>query len=122
VFQLQTRINAYRRELRRWISAFDVVVCPVAAHPAPPHGFTGTGTVESVYRALNYTRPYSIGGLPAVSIPAGTEDGLPIGVQVVAPAWREDLAIAAAAAIEEELGGFRMFMRGDDNQSGHGGS
>ena len=39
-------------------------------------------------------------GLPSVSVPTGLAGGLPMGVQVIAPRWREDLALDAAEAIE----------------------
>ena len=43
-------------------------------------------------------------GLPAVALPAGTAAGLPQSVQVIAPRYREDLCLDAAAAIEDRLG------------------
>lgn len=43
-------------------------------------------------------------GLPAVAVPTGLAEGLPQGVQLVAPWWREDVALGAAAAIELRLG------------------
>ena len=75
----------------------------MAAEPAP------------LYRAkiplddqYSYTVPYSLGGNPAVVVRAGTSpEGLPIGVQVVARNWRDYTALAAAAWIEKQLGGWR---------------
>jgi Asp-tRNA(Asn)/Glu-tRNA(Gln) amidotransferase A subunit family amidase len=46
----------------------------------------------------------SLVGSPALSVPCGTVDGLPVGLQVVAPPDREDLIVAVVAAIER-LGG-----------------
>ena len=47
-------------------------------------------------------------GLPGVSVPTGlTEAGLPMGVQVVAPRFREDLALDAAEAIEARCAMYR---------------
>jgi amidase len=43
-------------------------------------------------------------GLPAVAVPVGIANGLPQGVQVIGPRYREDLCLAAAEAIEEQLG------------------
>ncbi len=48
----------------------------------------------------------TLSGFPAVSVRAGTSpEGLPIGVQVVARPWREDVALAAARVIEQAGGG-----------------
>ena len=43
-------------------------------------------------------------GLPAVAIPAGTEHGLPLGVQIIGPRYREDLCLTAAWEVERALG------------------
>ncbi|MBO0878744.1 MAG: hypothetical protein J2P19_35740 [Pseudonocardia sp.] len=48
---------------------------------------------------------FSVAGLPALSVPAGSEHGLPIGVQVAARAWHEHVALAAGALVERELSG-----------------
>jgi amidase len=45
-------------------------------------------------------------GLPAIAVPVGTADGLPLAVQVIGPAYREDLVLDAAQAIEDRLGIF----------------
>ena len=45
--------------------------------------------------------PWSLVGFPAVSIPCGWSDGLPVGLQLVAPPGREDLLVAVARAVEE---------------------
>ena len=42
-------------------------------------------------------------GLPSAAVATGVRDGVPQGVQVIAPRFREDLAIAAAEAIEARL-------------------
>jgi aspartyl-tRNA(Asn)/glutamyl-tRNA(Gln) amidotransferase subunit A len=47
--------------------------------------------------------PWSLIGFPAVSIPCGRPGSLPVGVQLVAPPWREDLLVAAGTAVEEAL-------------------
>jgi amidase len=43
-------------------------------------------------------------GLPAMAVPTGVEDGLPMGVQIIAPRFREDLCLACAEAIEARAG------------------
>lgn len=56
----------------------------------------------------SYTQPFNLSGLPVAVVRCGTAaGGLPIGVQVVAGPWREDVALAAAGALERALGGWR---------------
>jgi aspartyl-tRNA(Asn)/glutamyl-tRNA(Gln) amidotransferase subunit A len=51
---------------------------------------------------LRNTRPFNVWGIPAISIPCGfTKDGLPIGLQVAAAPWREDLVLEVAQAYEQ---------------------
>ncbi len=47
-----------------------------------------------------YTQPISFIGLPALSVPVQRDAGLPLGVQVIAAPWREDLLFAIAASLE----------------------
>jgi aspartyl-tRNA(Asn)/glutamyl-tRNA(Gln) amidotransferase subunit A len=50
---------------------------------------------------LRNTRPFNVWGLPAVSLPCGfTKSGLPIGLQIAGPPWREDLVLRLAHAYE----------------------
>jgi aspartyl-tRNA(Asn)/glutamyl-tRNA(Gln) amidotransferase subunit A len=44
--------------------------------------------------------PWSLTGFPALSVPCGWADGLPVGMQLVAAPWREDLIVAAGCAVE----------------------
>jgi len=51
---------------------------------------------------------YNMTGWPAAVVRGGTSpDGLPIGVQIVAHPWREDIALAVAGYLEKKLGGFQ---------------
>jgi aspartyl-tRNA(Asn)/glutamyl-tRNA(Gln) amidotransferase subunit A len=51
---------------------------------------------------LRNTRPFNVWGIPAISVPCGfTKDGLPIGLQLAAAPWREDLLLQAAHAYEQ---------------------
>jgi Asp-tRNA(Asn)/Glu-tRNA(Gln) amidotransferase A subunit family amidase len=78
----------------------DVILTPVAERPATPHG-TDAGWIP-------YTLPYSLTGWPCVVVRVGTDPaGLPIGVQVSANPWRDDVALAMAQAIERALGGWQ---------------
>ena len=72
--------------------------------PGPTHGATETPELRD---AIRWTTPWSLTGWPCAVVRCGTSpDGLPIGVQVVAPPWRDDLALALAAHLETTLGGW----------------
>ena len=86
-----------------FLDRYDLILSPVSACPALPHGTAG-----SERASFSYTMTYSLTGWPAVVVRAGTSaEGLPIGVQIVASPWREELALAAAACIEQTLGGWQ---------------
>jgi amidase len=95
--------DALRAELLAWSRDFDLVLSPVNAHAALPHG-----NVDARMRAFSYTMTWNLAGWPGAVVRAGsTREGLPVGVQLLAPPWREDVALAAAARIESALGGWR---------------
>jgi amidase len=95
------RLYAFRASVRAFVGAYDAVLCPVTTGPAPPHGCApGRETPLESYLSFNYTHTYSLAGLPVVVVRVGEERGLPLGVQVVAPAFRDDVALAVAAALE----------------------
>ncbi len=104
------RLFDLRAAIRAHLSPYDIVVCPVAPGPAPLHNQApaeGEGAKADGYSWLNYASTYSVAGLPVAVVPAGEESGLPIGVQIVANPFRDDLALAAARRVEASLGGFR---------------
>jgi amidase len=76
---------------------YDIIICPVCAYPAMHHG-----TSFEMFPAFSYTMTYNLTGWPAVVVRAGTSpEGLPIGVQIVARPWRDDVALAVALHIEK---------------------
>lgn len=82
---------------------YDVIICPVCAYPAMHHG-----TTFEMFPAFSYTMTYNLTGWPAAVVRAGTSpEGLPIGVQVVARPWRDDVALAVVQHIEKVLGGWQ---------------
>lgn len=84
----------FRRRVLEWMQSYDLVVCPVAQDVAPLH----RPLAEPDYL---WTLPWSLTGYPVAVIRAGTSpERMPVGVQLVAQPWRDDVAIAAAVALE----------------------
>lgn len=89
--------DRFRRMFTGFMDVYDLVVCPAAPWPAPPHG-------EDRVDDYQYTLPYSLTGQPVAVIRCGTSpEGLPLGVQFVARMWRDDVALAAACAVEDRI-------------------
>lgn len=95
------RWDRFRTAMLGFMDAFDAILCPVDHQPAIPHGTDDP-------HQFSYTLPWSLTGYPCVVVRAGTSpEGLPIGVQVVARPWREDVAIAVALEVERRCGGWQ---------------
>ncbi len=93
----------FRRKMFSFLEGHDVIICPACACPALPHGST-----HNKLAAFSYTRAFNLTGWPAVVVRGGTSpEGLPIGVQVVARPWREDVVLGVAKRIEAALGGWQ---------------
>lgn len=95
--------------LRRWsllLEEAGVVVGPVScAPPLRQHADEeGPGRAAEMFTANRLTCSVNLLGLPSVAVPTGVRDGVPGGVQIVAPRYREDLALAAAEAVEARCG------------------
>ncbi len=96
------------RLIREWnifLARTPLVLTPVCTELPYAHGFD----VESAARTMRIWRESAtlmavpVLGLPAIAVPTGTADGLPVGVQIVGPRFREDLILAAAEAIEARV-------------------
>jgi amidase len=101
--RLIKRWDAFRTSMLGFMAGFDLIVSPVAPDIAPLYRAKYVPT-----HLFSYTIPYSLTGNPCVVVRAGTSpEGLPIGVQVVARNWHDDVALRAAYSIERALGGWR---------------
>lgn len=102
---LLVRWDMFRSTLLSFLEKYDVIICPVCATPAWPHSSTIT---EEQFFAGSYSITYNLTGWPGVAVRGGTSsERLPIGVQVVARPWREDVALAVAQHLETVLGGWQ---------------
>lgn len=99
------RTVRFRAEMEEFMQGFDALICPIRPYPAPYHG----DSLRTEYKAGRwYTPAFNLTGWPVVTVRAGTAPGgLPIGVQVAARRWREDVAIEVAERIERWSGGWR---------------
>jgi len=104
------RALARRTRLQRewWLALEEVpiVLAPVCAVPAYPVGFDveSAARTASVWRECATLMALPVLGLPGLAVPTGVSDGVPVGVQVVAPRFREDACFAAGEAIEARAG------------------
>ena len=103
---LQRReLEEARRNIGRVFGAVDVLVTPTTPMPAPSIGELKTdpdALRPAELRLLRNTRPFNVWGLPAISVPCGfTQSGLPIGLQIAGPHWREDLVLRVGHAYEQ---------------------
>lgn len=99
--KLWTQWYDLRSRMTGYFNDHDVILCPVNAKPAIPHGATALSD-------YSYTISYNVTGWPGGVVRAGTSaEGLPIGIQIVAAPAREDVVLAVAAYLEQALGGFQ---------------
>jgi amidase len=96
-----------RRLADWWQSGFDLLLTPTCAAPPSALGHfdpTPDNPLEGFRRAVPYsifTSPFNVSGQPGISLPLHwSDDGLPIGVQLVAPTGREDVLLRVAAQLE----------------------
>jgi amidase len=103
--ELITRWYEWRSRMHSFMERYDVILCPVSATPAVPHGATAT---PGAVAAFSYTLTYNLTGWPCAVVRAGTSpEGLPIGIQIVTRPGREDLALAVAKQVEAAHGGYQ---------------
>jgi amidase len=101
---LIARWYAFRSRMLSFLKKYDVIICPVNANPALPHGST---EAPDAYKGFTYTMTYNMTGWPGAVVRGGaSSEGLPVGVQVISRPGREDVALAVAKHLETALGGF----------------
>jgi len=111
---LEDYVSAQRRrvqvshQIRNLFEHADVLVSPVLSVP-PKRILDRSRAAEAQFRedVMKNSAPQSVSGLPSCAVPIGLVDGLPVGVQLTAPAGRDFDALAVAAAIESAVGVLR---------------
>jgi aspartyl-tRNA(Asn)/glutamyl-tRNA(Gln) amidotransferase subunit A len=103
--RLQRELEEARGRIRDVFADIDLLVTPTMPVPAPAiaglkENPDGLRPAELIL--LRNTRPFNVWGLPAISVPCGfTKSGLPVGLQIAGPHWREDLVLSLAHAYEQ---------------------
>ncbi len=105
-------IDAIKSEQLAWFEQYDLLLCPANTRaalpididklPPPPPGPRVAG--------VSYGGAFNVNGWPAGIVRVGTstdDPGMPLGVQVVAQPWRDDIVLAAMAHIERRSGGYQ---------------
>jgi aspartyl-tRNA(Asn)/glutamyl-tRNA(Gln) amidotransferase subunit A len=94
-----------RRELciesARALGQVDVIVSASATGPAPRIDAVGT---YSTFERASYTAPYNLTGLPALSVPIGFENGLPLAFQIAGKPFDEGAVLRTGFAFEQAAG------------------
>jgi aspartyl-tRNA(Asn)/glutamyl-tRNA(Gln) amidotransferase subunit A len=98
--QVRTKIAD---DFRAAFGRVDLIATPTAPTTAFRLG-EKTEDPLSMYLGDLFTIPYSLAGLPAISIPCGLSEGLPVGLQLGGPAFSENRILDAAHALEQALG------------------
>jgi Asp-tRNA(Asn)/Glu-tRNA(Gln) amidotransferase A subunit family amidase len=103
--------DAVRERILVQMRKYSVLLCPTAAIPAFRHGereWQVEGKTVKYLDAWSYCEWFNLLGFPAAVVPMGnSEEGLPIGVQIVGRPWEEEVVLAVAAKLEMESGPWR---------------
>lgn len=105
--RLCEEMDAIKSEQLAWFEQYDLIVCPASQRAPIPLDHP---LLPPEQRAkASYTSQYNTTGWPAGVVRAGTSKdapGLPLGIQLVAQPWRDDVVIAAMDLVEQHTGGW----------------
>ena len=108
------------RVLRNWLAfleTYPLILAPFSVKRTPETNadMQGDARVRSLFwNDMRFVAPINVLGLPAAVVPIGLLDDHPVGVQLIASRYREDVCLDAAAAIEAKVGVMaqRLWQRG----------
>lgn len=98
--QAQRIRTLVKRELEESLRHFDLLITPTT--PDPALALDDEDGLDMRKQDM-CVLPANLAGLPAVSIPCGTLDNLPVGLQIMAAPWAEGMMLQAAYALEQQL-------------------
>jgi amidase len=115
-FKMQEVFNTTARGFGAFFETYDIILNPITARPTPPVGTTEYLTIsdnpsvedwfENLWKFFAYTPLSNLCGIPAISLPMGSQDhGLPFGIHAQAKQGADGLLLQLAAQIERALEG-----------------
>lgn len=114
--QQNIRRLAYRAQWQAYFNQVDVFLSPVAFTAAFPHDHSEPQDQRTIATSagprhyvdmLNWIAPATLTGCPATVAPVGrTQQGLPVGIQIMGPYWEDATSITFADLLAREIGGF----------------
>lgn len=114
-FEALTQRDYFISQMDEELEKYDVLICPVAMTTAFTHRPKGQSVeidnrkVPYMMASGAYTIPFNLTGNPVVVIPIGkTQDGLPIGMQVVGKRWKEMELLSVAEKIDQVINAFQQ--------------
>ncbi len=99
---LARRVQAeMKRYFELFFEQYDVLLLPTTAVVAAP--IEGLNSAAYAPKLTRFTAPFNLTGLPALTLPCGWVDGLPVGLQIVGKAWSEAIVLQAGISYERAV-------------------
>jgi amidase len=99
--------DPWAQKAGNWLARYDALVTPVVARsPGRAGALTDRGylaTYLASARAVPFCQPWNLAGFPAITVPVGVRDGLPLVVQVVGRPGAEALLLGLAGQLEQPI-------------------
>jgi len=103
--------DTLRMQIFQQMREYPILLCPVASIPAFRHGersWIVNGKTVQYLDAWSYCEWFNLLGMPAAVVPVGKSPELPIGVQISAGPWKEEIVLSVAEILEKECGGWKQ--------------
>lgn len=97
-------LEKFRLNMNMFMKDFDLIISPVSTTPARYHGETFANI-----RDFGYITAHNLTGWPATVLPCSySDEGLPIGIQLVSRSWQDSITLSVASFLQEVIGVFPL--------------